>query len=172
MTDTQNPRPDVEQVKKLIMDAPIGSYIGEEGAAIMAERACSEIHLKDGEYLFHKGEKTTSFYLVAEGRLARIKERKNGKKTRILHTLEKGDLVGELSFIDDSDHALSVIVLGDATVLQFKAENIKPLITEHPQVMFDFMRAVIKRVHHTVTEISKQQLALSEYIGTAGKGRL
>lgn len=169
--NSQNEKPNVDNVKKLIMDAPIGSYIGEEGAQIFAARACSEIQLKDNEFLFRKDETTTSFYLVSSGRLARIKERKSGKKPRILHTLHKGDLVGELSFIDQTHHARSVIALGDASVLQFKSEDITPLITEHPRLVFDFMRAVIRRVHHTVTDISRQQMALSEYIGSGGKGR-
>lgn len=104
--------------------------------------------------------------------MARIKERKSGKKPRVLHMLHKGDLVGELSFIDQTHHALSVTALGDATVLQFKAEDINPLITEHPKLVFDFMRAIVKRVHHTMAEVSKQQMALTEYIGTGGKGRV
>jgi hypothetical protein len=37
--------------------------------------------------------------------------------------------------------------------------------------MFDFMRAIIKRAHHTVSSIEKQQMALSDYISTGGKGR-
>lgn len=170
-TDTLTEKPDVEHIQKLIADAPIGGYIGEDGARILAERACNVIILKDGDYLFRKGEKTTSFYLVESGRVARIKDEVKDKKARVLHTLHKGDLVGELSFIDQTDHVRSVIALGDARVLQFKGEDIQPLITGHPQLMFDFMRAVIKRVHHTVKDISKQQQALADYIGTGGKGR-
>ncbi|WP_456380746.1 cyclic nucleotide-binding domain-containing protein [Thiolapillus sp.] len=165
-------KPDIERVRKLILEAPIGKYIGEEGAQILAERACCEELLKDGEFLFHQGDSENSFYIVAEGRLALVKERKKGKRPRILHVLEKGDLVGELSFIDDTPHTTSVMALGDAAVLRFKAEDIRPLITEHPQMMFDFMRAVIKRVHHTLANIGKQQMALADYISTAGKGRL
>jgi hypothetical protein len=37
--------------------------------------------------------------------------------------------------------------------------------------MYDFMRAVIKRVHRGVLGLSKQQEALANYIATAGKGR-
>jgi len=165
-------KPDIERVRKLIIEAPIGKYIGEEGAQILAERACCEKRLQDTEFLFHQGDLGGSFYIVAEGRLALVKERKKDKTPRVLHVLEKGDLVGELSFIDDTPHTTSVMALGDAVVLCFKAEDIRPLITEHPQMMFNFMRAVIKRVHHTVANISKQQTALADYISTAGKGRL
>ncbi len=164
-------KPDIEQVEKNILEAPIGHYIGEDGAKILAERACSELSLKDSEYIFHEGDIETSFYIVTKGRLALVKDRKKDKSPNILHVLEKGDLVGELSFIDDTPHRTSCMSLGEASVLRFKDEDIRPLITEHPMVMFNFMRAVIKRVHHTVSAIGKQQMALSDYISTGGKGR-
>lgn len=165
-------KPDLKNVKELILKAPIGNYIGEQGAQILGERVCCETSIKDGEFLFHQGDPENSFYMVTEGRFALVKERKKGKKPRILHVLEEGDLVGELSFIDDTPHTTSVMALGDALVLRFKAEDIRPLITEQPQLMFDFMRAVVKRVHKTVADIGKQQMALSDYITSGGKGRL
>ncbi len=165
-------KPDIKQTKKLILEAPIGQYIGKEGAQILAERSCCKVNLKDSEFLFHQGDLEISFYIVTEGRLALVKEKKKDKPPQILHILEKGDLVGELSFIDDTPHIASVMALGDASLLRFKAEDIRPLITEQPEFMFNFMRAVIRRVHHTVATISKQQIALSDYISTGGKGRL
>ncbi len=163
---------DVKQAKKLIMEAPIGDYIGKEGAKILAEHARCLIALKDSEFLFHQGDVDHCFYIVSEGRLALVKEKKKDKSPQILHVLEKGDLVGELSFIDDTPHRVSVMALGEASLLRFKAEDIKPLITEQPKLMFDFMRAIIKRVHHSVAMISEQKIALSDYIASGGKGRM
>ena len=66
----------------------------------------------------------------------------------------------------------SVMALTPAVVLQFKKSDIEPLIEQHPRVMYDFMRAIIKRIHHTANEIGRQQMALSDYISTGGKGRI
>jgi CRP-like cAMP-binding protein len=41
-------------------------------------------------------KKKSCFYIVGEGRLALVKEKKKDKSPQILHVLEKGDLVGEL----------------------------------------------------------------------------
>jgi hypothetical protein len=84
---------DTKQAMRLIMEAPIGQYIGEDGAQILAERACCEISLKDNEFLFHQGDLENSFYIVTEGRLSLVKERKKDQKPLVLHVLEKGDLV-------------------------------------------------------------------------------
>ena len=176
MTDTTQGEPaSSEAVARrcfLIQQAPIGSYIGAEGARILAEHASSEVCLKVNEYLLRKGEPNTSFFLIASGKLARVRE--NGRcdgKPQIVHVLQEGDLVGELSFIDGTPPTLSVMALGESTLVQFDSEDFQPLISEHPQLMFDFMRAVVKRVHHTLTDIATQQTALADYISSGGKGR-
>ncbi len=166
-------RPDKARVKSLLMDAPIGQYIGEHGAEILAECAYSEYEVADNDFLFHQGDEDQCFYLITSGHIALVKERKNKeKKPRTLHVLDRGDLVGELSFIDDTPHTVSAIALGNSSVICFKDDDIRPLITKEPQFMFDFMRAIIKRVHSTVAAIGKQQMALSDYIASGGKGRL
>lgn len=165
-------KPDIKRVSELLMNAPIGQYIGENGAKILAKYACEEQHLGNNEFLYHEGDSSDCCYIVVEGRLALVKENHKGVAPKIIHILEPKDLVGELSFIDGTPYNDSVMALGDATVLSFKAEDIKEIIHEHPQVIFDFMRAIIKRVHSTLSNISKQQIALAEYISTGGKGRL
>lgn len=165
-------KPDSKQVKGYLMDAPIGQYIGESGAEILAARAAVERDVGDNEFLFHEGETESSFYLVVQGHIALVREGKNkDSKPRTLHIMDKGDLVGELSFIDRTPHNVSAMAIGNAKVIGFKADDIAPLITEEPQLVFDFMRAVIKRVHNTVAAIGSQQRALSDYISTGGKGR-
>jgi CRP-like cAMP-binding protein len=163
----------VEEIKQLILEAPIGKYIGDHGAQVFAEHADMEITIKPNEYLYHNGQIETHFYIITSGKLSYVKENiTKGKSPRVLETLEKGDLIAELSFIDDTPHTTSCMALNGAKVIRFEANDIRPLITQEPRVMFDFMRAVIKRVHHTVSRISKQQLALSDYVSTAGRGQL
>ena len=165
-------KPNTEQIKQLILEAPIGEYIGDHGAQVLADRADCEIKIKDNEFLFRKGDLENHFYIISSGRLALVKERKKDKKPHSLHILEPGHLVAELCFIDETAHTTSCMGLGDATVICFKADDIRPLILEEPQFMFDFMRAVIKRVHKTIAEIGKQQMILSDYISTSGKRHL
>lgn len=163
---------DIDRIASMIYEAPLGKYIGRDGAAILAARAANERGLDDGEFLFRHGETTGSFYIVTSGRLARVIEATHECEESIVHVLEKGDLVGELSFIDQTPHALSVRALGHATVLCFSAEAVRPLITEQPELVFNFMRAVIKRIHHVATVVGQQERELQQYIATGGKGRM
>lgn len=158
----------VSEIHKHIVDAPIGRYIGDRGAKIFAERADSILELEDGEHLYNRGDDSSSFFIVYEGHLELVKLKKKGKP-KVLHIFKKGDLVGELSFIDDTQRFSTILAQGTVKVLQFKAEDIRPLILQEPQVMFDFMRAVIRRAHSIMDFISKQQSALSDYISYTGK---
>ncbi|MDD1780708.1 cyclic nucleotide-binding domain-containing protein [Enterovibrio sp. ZSDZ35] len=163
--------PNETNVVRLILDAPIGRYIGEDGAKVLAQQAATEISLTDGDFLYRAGDVANSFYIVTSGRLAFCRENKSTGKVSLLHTLNQGDLIGELSFIDGEPRTISVQALGEASVLCFNREDIDPLITTHPKLVFDFMRAVVKRVHHTVAAIGQQQAELADYIATGGKGR-
>lgn len=162
---------EVDRIAAALYEAPLGGYIGRDGAGILAAHAANERRLKDSEFLYRKGENTSSFYIVTEGRLSIVREETNGHQEVILHVLEKGDLVGELSFIDQTPHALSVCALGDAAVLCFNADDIKPLITEHPELIYNFMRAIIKRVHQLVNTGGEREMEMLQYILTGGRGR-
>ena len=163
---------EVERIANLIYQAPLGEYIGRDGAAILAAHAGREHRLQDQDFLFHQGDLTNSFYIVTEGRLGLVREKTETRRVITVHVLEKGDLVGELSFIDQTPHDLSVRALGNAAVLCFKAGDIQPLITQHPQLVYNFMRAVVKRVHAVVTTLGQHEMELQQYIQTGGRGRV
>lgn len=162
----------IEEIAALIYSAPIGQYIGENGAKILAERAAQKLDLEDNEVLCEKGISTNCFYIVTKGRFAITTEANDKQTSAILHILEKGDLVGELSFIDGSAHTDTVRSLGSSSVISFNKADITPLIKDNPELMFNFMQAVVKRVHSTLTAINRQQNELLTYIQTGGRGRL
>lgn len=161
---------ELDKITSLIYEAPIGEHIGRDGAAVLAAHAGPEQRLKDGEFLFRRGDSAPRFYIVTEGYLAFVREKDSGGEI-IVHILEKGDLVGELSFIDQMAHTLSVRALGEASVRAFNVEEFEPLITEHPRLIYNFMRAILKRSHYIITAIGDQEMELRRYITTGGRGR-
>lgn len=158
-----------DRVATTIYEAPIGEYLGRDGAEVMARFAGKEVGLADKEYLFREGEYAKTFYIVTSGRLALVREGDSKRQDVIIHVLEKGDLVGELSFIDGRQHTVSCQALGEARVLSFAVTDLTPLIDNHPRVLYDFMRAVIIRVHATTAAITRQRQELADYIATGGK---
>ncbi|NKQ41200.1 MAG: cyclic nucleotide-binding domain-containing protein [Sulfurovum sp.] len=157
-------KPDVKKVKQLLSEAPLGKYLGEYGIDVLSTCASIELHLGDNEILFHQDDTDNAFYIVKRGRLARFVKNDQSKREKILHIFERGDLMGELSFIDGAPHSSSAKSLGESIIICFKEKDIKPLITSEPEVMYSFTKAIITRVHHTLSDIIRQQMALTSYI--------
>lgn len=162
--------PESDRIATAIYEAPLGQYIGRHGADVLAQFAGEEKRLADREVLFRKGDYASTFYIVTGGRLGFIREATAARPEILLHVLDKGDLVGELSFIDGGTYTVTCAAVGEATVLSFNVGDLSPLIDDHPRVLYDFMRAVILRVHQSRASILRQQQELEDYIATAGKG--
>jgi CRP-like cAMP-binding protein len=158
-----------DRVATTIYEAPIGAYIGREGAEVLARFASDEVRLADKEFLFHQGDHARTFYLVVGGRLAFVREETANRPEVIMHVLEKGDLCGEASFIDGSEYTVSCCALGPATVLSFTVNDLSGLVERYPRLVYDFMRAVIVRAHSTSDSLSRQRQELADYIATGGK---
>ena len=163
MTDQSSDTP-LEGVAAIIHQAPLGSFLGAGGSRVLATYAGTERSLAPGEFLFRRGEPAETFYLVTGGRLAVERT-----PDRVVHVLEEGDLVGELSFIDETPHTQSVRALEEATVLEFAVGDLTTIVEEHPRVMFDFMRGVIARVHQTAAAIGREQQELADFITRGGR---
>lgn len=158
-----------DRIVTTLEQAPLGGYLGHEGCEVLAGYAGAERALADGEFLFHRGDRPEAFFIVTAGRLAVVREETPQRPESAVHVIEEGDLIGELSFIDGTDHTVSVRALGEASVLPFDVGNFDSLIEGHPRVLYDFMRAVIKRVHLTAATLGKQQAELADYVSRAGK---
>jgi CRP-like cAMP-binding protein len=164
---------DIDRFVKLIYTAPLGDYIGRDGAELLIGCLSDDpiVTLKKGELLYRKGDIAENFFIVIEGRLARVRENHTPEQESIVHVLEKGDLVGEINFFDGTPRSLTVRAMEDASVLRFEAEHVKPALMKNPQIMYDFMRAVIKRANHVAATIAEHEMELQRYILNAGRQR-
>ncbi|MBS3936357.1 MAG: cyclic nucleotide-binding domain-containing protein [Sulfuritalea sp.] len=164
---------DIDRFVKLIYAAPLGDYIGRNGAEMLVGCLSDEpvVTLKKGELLYRKGDLAENFFIVIDGHLARLREGDTPGKESIVHVLAKGDLVGEINFFDGTPRSLTVRALEDASLLRFEEAHVKPMLMQNPQIMYDFMRAVIKRVNHVATVIAEQEMELQQYILNAGRQR-
>lgn len=92
----------------IIFNAPIGDYIGEEGSKLLSTCVSRELKLGIDEFLYRENDSSENFFLVSKGKFALVQENDKGV-SNFLHVYQRGDLIGELSFIDDTDHVLSII---------------------------------------------------------------
>lgn len=119
--------------------------------------------LKPEEVLVREGTSDNHLYVVVNGALGVV--RNAGKTDRVtLLTLTAGDLVGELSFIDETPHYASLVAIGPTRVLELEREKLESLLLVHPDIVYRVMRAIVRTVHEIQRRLSMQSSELTNYI--------
>ncbi|HHJ18781.1 MAG TPA: cyclic nucleotide-binding domain-containing protein, partial [Gammaproteobacteria bacterium] len=158
---------DHNKLALVLQKTPLGKYLDAAGCQVLAEKAAEVRALNDNDQLFAEGDIDHTFYLICRGRLSITKG--NKKPGVILSLLESGDLLGELSFVDGTPHSVNAHAVGDAKVVCFSQDKIKPLLKENPEVVYHVMRAIISQAHKTLIRMNHQHMELTRYI-TTGRG--
>jgi CRP-like cAMP-binding protein len=118
--------------------------------------------LAPGEVLIAEGASDDHLYVVDRGSLAVMSHR--GAEPETLFTLDTGDFVGELSFIDGTPHYAAVVASGPTRVFGLERRKLESLVDSDPQVVYRVMRAIVRTVHEIQRRLSMQSTQLSNYI--------
>ncbi len=81
----------------------------------------------DGARIIEEGVRSQSLYILLDGRL-RIEDSKIGT----IATLGTGEIVGEMSFVDDAPPSASVIAEGECSVLELSHSSLESRMDADP----------------------------------------
>jgi CRP-like cAMP-binding protein len=144
----------------------LGSVLGKD----LSGKECTKFKklgkvrdLADGEVLIEEGAVDNSLHIVVDGNLAVTRQAAGGDWVT-LHVLRKGELAGELGFIDGLEHSATLRAMGPATVFSLARDKFDPLLESDPHLVFSVMRAIIRGVHNTLRRMNLQQVELNNYI--------
>jgi CRP-like cAMP-binding protein len=129
--------------------------------------------------LFKQGEKAPSFFIVAEGRLVKLKEFR-AHLVETLGPLEPGDLVGILSMFNRSERFHTVKALEDSVVLECTRDTFERLFES--QSLFSYkildkfasgLSRNVREANQLITDIfsdpKRTLLKLNQTLISAGK---
>lgn len=145
-----------------ILGSVLGKDLTTEECELFTELGTVR-ELADGEALIHEGEVDNSLHLVIEGNLAVTRPAAGGDWVT-LHVLRKGDLAGELGFVDGLGHSATLRALGPTAVFSLARDKFDPLLDSNPHMVFRIMRAIIRGVHSTLRRMNQQQIEMNNYI--------
>ncbi|HBC07546.1 MAG TPA: cyclic nucleotide-binding protein [Rhodospirillaceae bacterium] len=100
-------------------------------------RVGSKRTVPDGEILITEGEHNASLFILLDGRL-RIEDAKIGT----IANLGVGEIVGEMSYVDDAPPSASVVAEGDSTVLELTHDSLDQRMESDPGFGMRFYRAL------------------------------
>ena len=95
----------------------------DEGKKPMADQTGETKSIKAGDLVFEEGEVGDMAYLIVSGEIEIY--RKNGNDDRVLATLGRGELIGEMSLIDNHPRVASARALQDTEVRVISRDSLQ-----------------------------------------------
>ena len=145
-----------------LRDSKIGTELTPDQCRLVAN-AIKFRDLADGEVLLREGTSDNHLYVIVNGTLAVVRDPGNPESVT-LFVLSTGDLVGELSFIDGTEHYASLVSRGATRVFGLEREQLESMLRTDPDAVYRVMRGIIRTVHQIQRRLSMQQVELTNYI--------
>lgn len=119
-------------------------------------------HLQKGDLLLKEGDQSSAMYWVQSGSLRLYK--KKGAGFIELGVIHKGELVGEMSFLDNEPRSASVEALDKSDVIEIPRGKFEELMKSQPNWMNSLVQTMVKRLRHTNNRLREIENASTVYV--------
>lgn len=134
-------------------DHPLFRYFDDDERTIV-EGIGRVIELEEGESLIRAGDRDTRLYTVEQGVLEIFASGGN-----VLASVGPGDVLGEVSFIDDSPRSASVRAAGPAILRVWDKSSMLDALQSEPRILAKFSVAMNQLLVERLRDTSKAGLA-------------
>lgn len=110
--------------------------------------ATTVIDLAAGETLVRKGDDADRLFLVQQGRLEAIIDRRDGGD-QFLATIGPGDLIGEVALLAGGTRSVTVRAATPCRLTALARSAFEDLVTKYPEISAPFVSAIVERLRHS-----------------------
>ena len=154
---------ETKQKLELLRNSALAVELTGDQCSVLADLV-SVRNLEDGEALVRQGASDNHLYVIVGGSLAVARQVEADGQWINLHLLTKGDLAGELGFMDGRPHYAALRATGPTQVLCLEREKLESLLQREPVIVYRVMRAIFRVVHLIVNRMAMQTSELTNYI--------
>jgi CRP/FNR family cyclic AMP-dependent transcriptional regulator len=152
-------------MNKTVVDMPLLGGLSESERDALIN--CGAVkNYGRGAIVLNEGDHSHSMYVILSGRVKVYLSDEEGNEV-ILNTLGTGDYFGELSLLDDAPRSASVVTLEPCRLLILSEGNFKQLLASHPEVAFQVLKDLIRRVRRLSENV--RSLALLDVYGRVAR---
>lgn len=134
-------------------DHPLFRYFTEDERTRI-ESIGAVKRMAEGAFLIRAGEIDSALFAIEEGRLD-IVRMEDGKAT-VVATVGPGDVIGEVSFIDDSPRSVSVKAGEETTVRAWDKRTLSEALAFEPQLLAKFAVAMSELLVERLRDLSRR----------------
>jgi CRP-like cAMP-binding protein len=153
--------PEIQKLEAL-RQSKLAIELDEEQVSKLADHVTMR-DLADEEVLCEEGHSDDRLHIIVNGAVAVAKRQPSGEFLN-LNVLTRGDLVGELAFMDGRAHYATLRAMGSTRVLSVKREELERMLETEPVIVYRVMRAIFRVVHTILHRMGAQQSELTNYI--------
>jgi len=131
----------------MIGEVPIFGLLDDEEREALAQMMdCRDF--KEGEVIFHYGDSGGEIFILRNGSVELFIESMEGQKI-VISENEKGDVIGELSFLDGGARTATALAREATQTLVMHRDRLLEFIDKHPHAAMDLLTAVGRRLRAT-----------------------
>jgi uncharacterized membrane protein len=131
----------------MIGEVPIFGLLDDEEREALAQMMdCRDF--KEGEIIFHYGDSGGEIFILRNGSVELFIESMEGEKI-VISENEKGDVIGELSFLDGGARTATALARETTQTLVMHRDRLLEFIDKHPHAAMDLLTAVGRRLRAT-----------------------
>lgn len=111
-------------------------------------------HMSEGAFLIRAGEIDSTLFAIEDGTLE-ILGIDDGEQ-RVFATVGAGDVLGEVSYVDDSPRTVSVRATSEATVRAWDKRTLSEALAFEPQLLAKFAVAMSELLVERLRDVSRR----------------
>ena len=125
------------------------------------------LDLPKGEVLVRQGDISDSLFIIRKGWVKIVAEGTGGEEV-VLNQCGPGQVIGEMSLLDQKPRSNTIVAISPASVLEIKYEAVVDALDEYPQLALAFLRDMSDRLRFAnayieETIIWSQHIAAGDY---------
>ncbi|EON96569.1 putative lysophospholipase nte1 protein [Phaeoacremonium minimum UCRPA7] len=109
------------------------------------------LQVNAGQVIYHEAEESDAIYLVLNGRLRLVEDRKDGG-VNVRGEFGQGDSVGELEVLTESARSGTLHAIRDTEVVKFPRTLFNSLAQEHPNITIKISKIIASRMRNLIDD--------------------
>jgi len=137
----------------ILKEIPLFAGLGED-LLLKIEAISIEKSYKKGEIIILQDTSVEGLYILVSGRL-RISRSSEDGRVKVLAILSPGDIIGEMSLLDDESASATVETMEDSRLILIGKEDFQAMLLRYPLVTIEIARILGRRLRSADKEIEE-----------------
>lgn len=109
-------------------------------------RGCQERHYSAGTTILSQGNSGVGLYIIKSGKVRILHSSSPDRPDEELATAGAGDVIGEMSLLDDLPRSASIIAVDDVTALLLPIWEFRTTLQSHPDIALKLLSVLSRRL--------------------------